>query len=62
MDIVALGFKVDALTLFKSVLSLLISYWRQAFSRDCFSPNYCMFDAAAAVVIARTSAMYLSRA
>ena len=26
MDIVALGFNVDALTLFKSVLSLLISY------------------------------------
>ena len=62
MDIVALGFNVEALTLFKSVLSLLISYWRQAFSRDYFVPSYCMFDAAAAVVISRTSCMYLSLA
>ena len=59
---VALAFSVDALTLFKSVLSLLISYWRQAFSRDCLVPSDCMFEAAAAVVISRTSCMYLSRA
>ena len=62
MDIVALWFNVEALTLFKSVLSLLISYWRQAFSRDYFVPKLCMFDAAAAVVISRTSCMYLSLA
>ena len=62
MFIVALWLSVEALTLFKSVLSLLMSYWRQAFSRDCFVPSDCMLEAAAAVVISRTSCMYLSLA
>ena len=62
IDCVADGLSVLALTFAKSVLSLLTSYWRQAFSRDCFSPRCCMLEAAAAVVMSRTSAIYLSLA